>query len=282
MSDNFSIRIMTRQELDLVIDWAAAEGWNPGLHDAHSFYAVDPKGFYIGLLNNQPVASIAVVKYSREFGFLGLYIVKPECRGRGYGFQTWTAGLAHLSDCVIGLDGVISQQVNYKRSGFTLLYRNIRFQGPGGGNATVDKGIVPLWSIPFNELCEFDRRYFPADRSTFLKNWVNQSHSWALAIRENNALAAYGVMRTCRKGYKIGPLFAQSSEQAERLFNAFKTRVSQNDDLFLDVPEPNQTGLALAEKYQLKKCFETARMYRGTAPALPVSKIFGVTTFELG
>jgi len=89
-------------------------------------------------------------------------------------------------------------------------------------------------------------------------------------------------MRTCRKGYKIGPLFAQSSEQAERLFNAFKTRVSQNDDLFLDVPEPNQTGLALAEKYQLKKCFETARMYRGTAPALPVSKIFGVTTFELG
>ncbi|HLA33082.1 MAG TPA: GNAT family N-acetyltransferase, partial [Pseudomonas sp.] len=30
---------MTRAEVDLAIDWAAAEGWNPGLHDADCFYA---------------------------------------------------------------------------------------------------------------------------------------------------------------------------------------------------------------------------------------------------
>ncbi len=28
--------------------------------------------------------------------------------------------------------------------------------------------------------------------------------------------------------------------------------------------------------------FETARMYTGPAPALPLRRIFGVTTFELG
>jgi len=28
--------------------------------------------------------------------------------------------------------------------------------------------------------------------------------------------------------------------------------------------------------------FETARMYKGPAPQLPVERIFGVTTFELG
>ena len=28
--------------------------------------------------------------------------------------------------------------------------------------------------------------------------------------------------------------------------------------------------------------FETARMYRGSVPALPLNRIFGVTTFELG
>ena len=41
---------MSRQELDLAVDWAAAEGWNPGLHDANCFYAIDPNGFLIGLL----------------------------------------------------------------------------------------------------------------------------------------------------------------------------------------------------------------------------------------
>jgi hypothetical protein len=28
--------------------------------------------------------------------------------------------------------------------------------------------------------------------------------------------------------------------------------------------------------------FETARMYRGRAPDLPLDRIFGITTFELG
>lgn len=29
-----NIRNMTRNEVDLAIEWAAKEGWNPGIHDA--------------------------------------------------------------------------------------------------------------------------------------------------------------------------------------------------------------------------------------------------------
>ena len=39
------LRRMTETDLGLALDWAAAEGWNPGLHDAHCFYAADPEGF---------------------------------------------------------------------------------------------------------------------------------------------------------------------------------------------------------------------------------------------
>jgi hypothetical protein len=60
---------MTRAEIDLGIDWAAAEGWNPGLHDAESFYAADPGGFLVGLLDNEPVGMISAVKYGHSFGF---------------------------------------------------------------------------------------------------------------------------------------------------------------------------------------------------------------------
>ena len=64
--DRYVIRSMTRPEFDLALDWAAAEGWNPGLHDAAAFHAADPEGFLIGLLDGQPVAIVTF----RGLGYL--------------------------------------------------------------------------------------------------------------------------------------------------------------------------------------------------------------------
>jgi len=75
--NSYTIRTMTRQEVNIAIAWAAEEGWNPGLHDADCFYAADPSGFLVGLLGDEPIATISVVKYGNSFGFLGFYIVKP-------------------------------------------------------------------------------------------------------------------------------------------------------------------------------------------------------------
>ncbi len=79
---NYEIRTMTRPEFDTAIEWAAAEGWNPGLHDAATFHGADPDGFLVGLIDGEPIASIFAVKYGATFAFIGGYIVKPEWRGR--------------------------------------------------------------------------------------------------------------------------------------------------------------------------------------------------------
>ena len=39
-----TVRTMSRGEVDQVIEWAAEEGWNPGLGDAVPFHAADPGG----------------------------------------------------------------------------------------------------------------------------------------------------------------------------------------------------------------------------------------------
>jgi hypothetical protein len=75
------LRRMTETDLALALEWAAAEGWNPGLHDAHCFYTVDPEGFVLGERNGVPIGCVAAVRYGPGFGFLGLYIVKAEHRG---------------------------------------------------------------------------------------------------------------------------------------------------------------------------------------------------------
>jgi hypothetical protein len=56
----------------------------------------------------------------------------------------------------------------------------------------------------------------------------------------------------------------------------------ETNEIFLDVPEPNAAAVRLAEQLGLSPVFETARMYRGAAPEMDLSRIFGVTSFELG
>ena len=92
-------------ELETVLDWAAAEGWNPGLADAEAFYTADPQGFFVAEADGAPVAAISVVNHDAKNAFLGLYICKPEVRGQGIGFALWQHALRHAGDRSVGLDG---------------------------------------------------------------------------------------------------------------------------------------------------------------------------------
>lgn len=275
----FTVRRMTRGEVDLAIDWAAIEGWNPGVRDAECFHAVDAHGFFVGELDCEPVACMSAVAYDEHFGFIGLYIVKPGLRGRGFGMRIWQAGLAYLADRNIGLDGVVAQQGNYSKSGFELAYRNIRYEGVG--ESSTRQGSVDLATVPFGALVAYDRQLFPAARPQFLQRWIDQPGGAALGVLREERLGGYGVLRRCRRGFKIGPLFADDERIAEDLFQTLAANVP-GAPVFLDVPEPNAAAVSLAERHGMRKVFETARMYTQKPPAVAIERVFGVTSFELG
>lgn len=279
---NYKIRLATRTEVDIAIEWAAKEGWNPGLHDANCYYSGDPNGFLIGLLDNEPIATISAMKYGNTFGFIGFYIVKSAYRNRGYGIQIWSAALKYLEGRNIGLDGVVAQQDNYKKSCFKLAYRNIRYEGMGGGKPPYNGEIIKLSSLPFEIIELYDRPFFPEVRSPFIKSWINQPECNALGIMKGGKLAGYGVIRACRSGYKIGPLFADSPELAESLFLSLTSKVKTNEPIYLDIPELNQDAVSLVKRYNMEVVFETARMYTGEKPDMPLQRLFGVTSFEVG
>jgi ribosomal protein S18 acetylase RimI-like enzyme len=120
MTDHYHIRTLQLGEIDTAVDWAAAEGWNPGVYDARCFHAADPHGFLGGFIGDELIATISAVKYGHTFGFIGFYIVKADYRSHGYGLKLWNAALASLGNRLIGLDGVFAQQENYRKSGFAL------------------------------------------------------------------------------------------------------------------------------------------------------------------
>lgn len=278
---SLTIRPMSRDEIPWAIEQAAREGWNPGLHDAVCFYQADPEGFLIGLLDGLPIGCISAVAYPENFGFIGLYIVLPEQRGRGYGIQLWQAAMRRLAGYNVGLDGVVAQQANYGKSGFRLAYRNIRYEGISA-NMPPPASLHPLHQIAPELLAAYDRQVFPASRPDFLRAWVGLAGSRGLACMAHGALQGYGVIRPCRQGYKIGPLFADTPALAESIYAGLTAPLPDGSPVFLDVPENNPAALALAESRAMTRVFETARMYTGAFPALALEKQFGITSFELG
>ncbi|MDR6538750.1 GNAT family N-acetyltransferase [Variovorax soli] len=278
-----TIRPMREAEVALAIEWAANEGWNPGLHDAACFHAADPGGFLLAECGDEPVGCISAVSYAGRFGFIGLYIVRPEWRGRGIGLRLWTAGMRRLKDHVVGLDGVPAQQDNYRRSGFALAWNNARFAGPAGRAAQAPTpSIVPLAGVPFESLCADDRRVFPAPRDAFLRCWTAMPDATGRAWVADGAVAGWGLIRRCREGHKIGPLVADTPEIASALYAALCAQVPAGDTVYLDVPLPNAAAAALTQALGLQCVFETARMYAGPAPACELQRVYGITSFELG
>jgi Acetyltransferase (GNAT) domain len=187
--------------------------------------------------------------------------------------------LDHLGDRVIGLDGVVAQLENYRKSGFRLAFRNIRQKGRGGGAAP--PGLTDLVAVPIEEVLRYDETAFPAARAEFLKSWIGQPQAVALAVVDGRRLRGYGVLRDCREGFKIGPLFADDGETADRLFAALIAR-APGAAVFLDTPEANPAAVGLAARHAMAPIFETARMYKNGTPEMRLNRCFGVTTFELG
>jgi len=290
MSNELVIRNMNRSEVDELVAWAAHEGWNPGLHDAEVFWATDPDAFIAADLEGEMIGGGAITSYNGEYGFMGFFIVRPGYRGRGFGNTLWHARRQRLLDRLhpgasIGLDGVFEMQDYYAKGGFSFSHRNMRFRAEIPDRTTtlrdVDKNIIPLAAIPFEQVLDYDRTCFPALRPTFLREWTAQPNALAVGYQRDGKLSGYGVVRRCREGCKVGPLFANDIQMAEALYSHLAA-FAAGGSLYLDIPENNPAAIALVQQHQMIEVFGCARMYLGPLPDLAHERVFGVTTFELG
>jgi ribosomal protein S18 acetylase RimI-like enzyme len=279
------IRNMLRSELDELVEWAAREGWNPGLSDADLFWAYDPQAFIAAEISGQLIGGGSIVSYEGLYGFMGFFIIHPDYRGRGLGNRLWHERLQRLQQRLvatasIGMDGVFDMQDYYARGGFSFTCRDLRFEGLGRTVPVPDE-VVMLDDVSFADVDAYDRAHFPAARGKFLKPWISQPGCHARGVIRNGRLCGFAVMRPCRAGHKIGPLFANDAGAANDLFLALAGQVP-GEAIFLDVPENNPAGLELAKRHAMNEVFGCAKMYFGTPPELPDHEIFGITTFEFG
>ncbi len=280
----FAITPMREAETKVLDDWAAAEGWNPGLGDLRIAWQTEPEAFVALREGGRLAGGGTIYSYDGQFGFMGLFIMRADLRRQGLGAVLWhwrrdTLLRRVRQGAAIGMDGVFDMVPFYEKGGFKPAYRDLRYQGIAAGQSS--KRVVTLSPSAFEAIGAYDRPFFPAPRAAFLKGWLSQSGTHIAGIREDGEIVAYGVARPCRVGFKIGPLFADRADLAADVLGDLLARICGNQ-VQIDVPEPNGAGLAIVESLGLSMTFGCVRLYHGPDPRLPVDRIFGVTSLEFG
>jgi hypothetical protein len=270
------------KQMDIFINAARDEGWNPGFHDAKSFYACDNSGFWLGFSEKEKIVSmLSFVNYQNsDFSFVGFYIVKPEYRNQNNGYALWQNVFSRYPGRNVALDGVPAQVENYKRSGFIFANTNCRYCGRNFRQPAQTDCLISATDMPFADICAYDRLHFPAARQAFLRSWLDNAVR-ALVFSEHGKIKGLGVIRKCFDGYKIGPLFCDNYQIAYKIFNGLISNI-RDENIFLDIMETNEDAKRLVLGLGMKPVFTTARMYTKKSPDIRWNNVFGLTTFELG
>ncbi|KAG0308046.1 hypothetical protein BGZ97_000189 [Linnemannia gamsii] len=324
-----------------------SEQWNPGHkgNDLEILYNADPKGFFISTVETpttpasngtnadtkkQPikeerVSIISAVRYGEDQGWLGCYIAPPKHRGRGYGLATFNRALEHLTPDTresIGLDGVMAQIENYRKSGFTeIAWLNERRHGSAVElvetqerelakkicrNEVDGLVLLPDPNVDLDQLPGIEAQYSGLKRPQFVKDWV-QFH--ANHPEENRVAVAffspdkkdeksgkplvlgYACVRPATSSYRVGPLYAVNGDVAKKLLVKAAVEIVQAEKktplgvpltFDIDVPDKNPAAIKIFDGLGWKNTFPLLRMWRGKIPECDVNGVFGITFPEGG
>jgi len=302
LPDSFSIREMGAGDLALVTDWARREGFCPGPWDVAIMRHADRRGGWVGCLDGQPVGCVMGVRYDDSFGFIGLFLVRPEHRGHGYGVALWQRAMHHLRDVAcIGLEAAPERLRDYGQWGFRPAHHTLRWSLPGHQlpsqrrphclSTAFPPGfrIVPAHAVSEPVVMAYDARHEATPRPLFLREWLQPStpgdavlvvlDEWGCCRGFARIRVALLPERECL-GWRIGPWLADHEALAGGLLD--RLCGDREGPVLVDAPETNPRAGRLLERRGFHPTSSTIRMYRGTPPGLPIQDIYGLACLELG
>ncbi|KAF8773050.1 uncharacterized protein LOC129985156 isoform X2 [Argiope bruennichi] len=108
------IRNATLSDLPILLNFARTVGRFICADEIRTWLLVDPEALFVAETHpdGKLIGSCCGTRLTPELGFMGLYVVLEEYRGKGIGFQLWKAAKEHLGNRNIGVHG---DPVNFKK-----------------------------------------------------------------------------------------------------------------------------------------------------------------------
>ena len=294
MASYLKIRPLARADVPLITEWARQEGFAPGKGDVGIYRQTDRQGLWVGCLGGEPIGCIAGVRYNLAYGFVGLYIVRADQRGHGYGQELWRHALAYLNDVAcIGLEAAEARIDDYASWGFQAASPTTRWQctqvdtGEDRMLPLVPEGLqlVEGDAIPEAAVQIYDAQRELSPRPHFLADWLHHAAGTVLALIDaDQRCHGFGRIRPCLlragEGWRIGPLLADSVPLAAVLISHLLHR--HPGVVLLDTPGGNPLVAPLMDRLGFDPIGRTLRMYKGDMPEQSLADVFALACLELG
>ncbi|KAG0231188.1 hypothetical protein BGW42_000420 [Actinomortierella wolfii] len=300
-------------------EWANSESWNPtrGSTEIEQVcLKVDPSSFWFGKYTDENdqkklVSIISAIKYGKH-GWIGFNICNAAYRGRGFGLQGFTETLNTFPPGTsVGLDAVMSQVDNYKKSGFVhYAWTNERRHGSIDDLLTkvpVDEQLLAARIVDASKLSQsqavqlgnLETEATGLERDEFATRWVGYhngtEHRFSVAYlsEDGQTVLGYGCVRPAVSSYRVGPLYAQSPEVANAILVSLGRRVLKAREegvlegvkpvFDIDVPDKNKAAIELFNRLGWPNTFPCARMWYGSGvPKSNPDHAYAICTLEVG
>ena len=276
-----TIRKLTLPEMVFPMEVAYKEGWNPGLYDGAAFFQADPEGFFLAEADGGMVGGISAVGYENRLAVIGNHFVLPPYRGKGFGKALWDYAVEAAGDRPVRVNGLPDGRAFYASYGFRSLCNIIRYGGSVFAEGRISDDVYSARDIDFRELTAFDAAFFGAPRPGFLKTWLETPAMVSLCLLKEGGIEGWGCMRRCRKGWRLGPVFARNPIFAEELLRTFAMKTIA-ESVYMDIPESNVQAIRLAFAMGMTPWEARLKLVRGEDAGEPMDQIFGFTTVDLG
>lgn len=215
---SFTLRAMTPADLPTCLSFTQQVNWPHRQYDWQLHYTLG-KGYVISDADQQLAGCILWWDYGSAYGSIGLVVVPAKYQGQGLGRQLMNSVLAAAGDRSMQLVATVAGEKLYQQCGFRTTGKIYQVQGiptqQPALQATSGLTFLPLSAETLPAALKLDAAAYNADRSAVITQLATQG-SGLVAYRAGRAVA-FGIVRDSGRGQTVGPIIAESDNDATQL-----------------------------------------------------------------
>jgi len=258
-------------------------GWNQTEDDWRLFLEASPGGCFAAVLDGVVIGTVTTIRYGETLSWIGMMLVDPAYRRRGVGTRLMRRALAHLAGCgTVKLDATPLGRTMYDGLGFRDEYTLHRMTAGSCLAWAPPPEAAPMAEKYTTGVFETDAEVFGADRTVILRNFISRRPESAWVLRHGNGIRGYCTGRAGTRFHQVGPLVAETTEDAVRLLHAVSGNLAGRAAV-MDVPAHQEEFLHRLDEAGFRKERSFIRMFRGNnaSPGTP-GKVFATAGPEFG
>jgi ribosomal protein S18 acetylase RimI-like enzyme len=282
-----SLRLFKRSDIDFAYELTKIEEWNYPKKDIQQMLSYNSSGCFIAEVDNKRAGHVFSVNYGK-LGWIGLLIVRAECRRTGIGTLLMKKAMNHLLNNkveTVRLEAVPAIATIYRKLGFVDEYDSLRFVGVNRKieyAASLNVKSVKEWMI--SKVAKFDAEFFGANRIKVLNGLYHDNPKLCFVSYAGAKIDGYIMCRKAEEGYRIGPWVCRTEKPhtaMELLIKCMKT-VEENAKLYVGVPTVNEKAIEILQSFSFEQYLKSIRMYVGKKFTERVSGVFAIGGPEKG